>query len=503
MNPVPESAARLQKDSGARLRAIPSVDELLLQPRLLALAEKSGRALVTQTVRRVLADFRARLKNEPSQPAVPNPEAFEEAPLDARVVAEIMAEVVVGVVEKVETALAPSLRRVINATGVVLHTNLGRAPLSHAAVAQITATGAGYSNLEYDVARGERGKRDVHTSRLLAELVGAEAAIVVNNNAAAVFLVLNTLAKAAEVIVSRGELIEIGDGFRIPDIMAESGALLREVGTTNRTRLRDYDRAITDRTRLLLRVHPSNFRITGFTERPSLQELVALGERFHRPVYEDLGSGCIADLSASGIAEPVARTSCEAGVSVISFSGDKLLGGPQAGIIAGKKEIVERLRANPLFRALRVDKLTIAALGATLQSYLRGALDEIPTLRMIRLSQEEIAKRAQNFCEKFRPVLPTDVKLEIRPGFSVIGGGSTPDQQLPTTLITISTPRHSAAQLEDRLRKPRTTNPAGATSPTSTPVIARIEDDHLILDLRTVDPKEESEIASALAAALA
>ena len=503
MNPVPESAARLQKDSGARLRAIPSVDELLLQPRLVALAEKSGRALVTQTVRRVLADFRARLKNEPSQSAVPNPEAFEEAQLDARVVAEIIAEVVVGVVEKVETALAPSLRRVINATGVVLHTNLGRAPLSHAAVAQITATAAGYSNLEYDVARGERGKRDVHTARLLADLVGAEAAIVVNNNAAAVFLVLNTLAKAAEVIVSRGELIEIGDGFRIPDIMAESGALLREVGTTNRTRLRDYDRAITDRTRLLLRVHPSNFRITGFTERPSLQELVALGERFHLPVYEDLGSGCIADLSASGIAEPVARASCEAGASVITFSGDKLLGGPQAGIIAGKKEIVERIRANPLFRALRVDKLTIAALEATLQSYLRGAFDEIPTLRMIRLSQEEIAKRATNFCERFRPALPADVKLEIRPGFSVIGGGSTPDQQLPTTLIAISTPRHSAAQLEDRLRKPRTTNPAGATSPTSTPVIARIEDDHLILDLRTVDPKEESDIASALSTALA
>jgi L-seryl-tRNA(Ser) seleniumtransferase len=503
MNPVPESAAKLQKDPAARLRAIPSVDELLLQPRLVALAEKSGRALVTQTVRQVLADFRARLKNEPPQRAVPDPEAFDEAQLEARIVAEIIAEVVVGVVAKVETALAPSLRRVINATGVVLHTNLGRAPLSQAAVAQITTTAAGYSNLEYDVARGERGKRDAHTAKLLANLVGAESAIVVNNNAAAVFLVLNTLAKAAEVIVSRGELIEIGDGFRIPDIMAESGALLREVGTTNRTRLRDYERAITDRTRLLLRVHPSNFRITGFTERPSLQELVALGERFHLPVYEDLGSGCIADLSASGIAEPVARASCEAGVSVISISGDKLLGGPQAGIIAGKKEIVERIRANPLFRALRVDKLTIAALEATLQSYLRGALDEIPTLRMIRLSQEEIAKRAKNFCEKFRPMLPADVTLKIRPGFSVIGGGSTPDQQLPTTLIAISTSRHSAAQLEDRLRKPRTTHPAATTSSTATPIVARIEDDHLILDLRTVNPEEESEIASALVAALA
>jgi L-seryl-tRNA(Ser) seleniumtransferase len=334
-------------------------------------------------------------------------------------------------------------------------------------------------------------------------LVGAESAIVVNNNAAAVFLVLNALAKGAEVIVSRGELIEIGDGFRIPDIMAESGALLREVGTTNRTRLRDYERAITDRTRLLLRVHPSNFRITGFTERPSLAELVALGERFHLPVYEDLGSGCIADLSTNGIAEPVARASCDAGASIVTFSGDKLLGGPQAGIIAGKKEFVERIRSNPLFRALRVDKLTIAALEATLQSYQRGALDEIPTLRMIRLSQKEIAERAQSFCEKFRPALPADVKLEIHPGFSVIGGGSTPDQQLPTSLIAVSTPRHSAAQLEDRLRKPRTSNTPGATSPTAIPVIARIEDGRLILDLRTVDPKEETEIASALTAALA
>jgi L-seryl-tRNA(Ser) seleniumtransferase len=499
MSPVPESAAKLREDPDARLRAIPAVDELLLQPRLIRLAEKSGRSLVTQSVRCVLADFRARLKSEPAQTAGPTPQAFDSSQWEACVVAEVVAEVT----RKVEAALAPSLCRVINATGVVLHTNLGRAPLSHAALAQINATAASYSNLEYDVARGERGKRDVHTGRLLAELVGAEAAIVVNNNAAAVFLVLNALAKGAEVIVSRGELIEIGDGFRIPDIMNESGALLREVGTTNRTRLRDYERAITDRTRLLLRVHPSNFRITGFTERPSLAELVALGERFHLPVYEDLGSGCIADLAADGIAEPVARASCDAGAAVITVSGDKLLGGPQAGIIAGKKEIVERIRSNPLFRALRVDKLTIAALEATLQSYLRGALDEIPALRMIRLSQKEIAKRAASFCEKLRHVLPADVKLEILPGLSVIGGGSTPDQQLPTTLIAIATPRHSASRLEERLRKPRASNSEAVPSPTATSVIARIEAKSLLLDLRTVDPSEESEIASALAAALA
>jgi L-seryl-tRNA(Ser) seleniumtransferase len=503
MNTIPESAARLQQDSVARLRSIPAVDELLLQPRLVTLAEKSGRTVVTQAVRQVLADYRAHLKNEPRRYAVPIPEASDSAPYESGVASEIASELVAAVVLKVESALAPSLRRVINATGVILHTNLGRAPLSSAALEQINATSASYSNLEYDLARGERGRRDVHSGRLLAEWVGAESAIVVNNNAAAVFLVLSALAKGAEVIVSRGELIEIGDGFRIPDIMNESGALLREVGTTNRTRLRDYERAITDHTRLLLRVHPSNFRITGFTERPSLVEMVALGGRFHLPVYEDLGSGCVADLAANGIAEPVARASCDAGASVITFSGDKLLGGPQAGIIAGKKEIVERIRAHPLFRALRVDKLTIAALEATLQSYLRGALDEIPALRMIRLTQKEIGERAHNFCEKFRPALPADVKLEILPGFSVVGGGATPDQQLPSALIAISTPRHSAAKLEDRMRKRQTSSPGGATSPAATPVIARIEDNHLILDLRTVDPEEETEIAAALVTALA
>ena len=343
--PRSRSAAKLQKDSGARLRAIPSVDELLLQPRLVALGRKLRsrsrhpsrsprprrvpRALEKRTVAIRVCQIGKR-STRPNSKFASSPKSLSQSSSN-------------------RVALAPSLRRVINATGVVLHTNLGRAPLSPAAVAQINATAAGYSNLEYDVARGERGKRDVHTGRLLAELVGAESAIVVNNNAAAVFLVLNTLAKNAEVIVSRGELIEIGDGFRIPDIMAESGAQLREVGTTNRTRLSDYERAITDRTRLLLRVHPSNFRITGFTERPSLAELVALGERFHLPVYEDLGSGCIADLSANGIAEPVARASCEAGASVITFSGDKLLGGPQAGIIAGKKEIVDSIRAIRFF----------------------------------------------------------------------------------------------------------------------------------------------------------
>src|SRR5580692_8242119 len=375
MAPSSDSAAKTTSDAvAAALRALPSVDELLGRPRIAALTQKSGRKLVTSAVRTVLSGARKQISTQAlnSSSLVADPKTDDE--LESLVISEV------------ENILAPSLRRVINATGVVLHTNLGRAPLARQAVARIVATASLYNNLEYDLARGERGKRDVHTSRLLAELCGTESAIVVNNNAAAVFLVLHALARGEEVIVSRGELIEIGDGFRIPDIMAESGATLREVGTTNRTSIRDYERAVNERTRLLLRVHPSNFRMSGFTNRPSLDELVALGERAGLPVYEDLGSGCMADLTAAGISEPVVRTSGKAGVAVLTFSGDKLLGGPQAGIIAGKKEFVERIRLNPLFRALRVDKLTIAALEITLKSYLRGALDEIPTLRMIRLS---------------------------------------------------------------------------------------------------------------------
>ncbi len=475
MSPSADPAAKMQKDPAARLRELPAVDELLGQPRLLGLVEKAGRSIVTQAARGVLADVRAQLKNDPGN----------THPIS-------LPEIEAQVARRVAAMLSPSLRRVINATGVILHTNLGRAPLSEDAAARIAETATRFSNLEYDIPSGERGKRDVHTAALLAEQVGAEAAIVVNNNAAAVFLVLHTLAKGAEVIVSRGELIEIGDGFRIPDIMAESGAVLREVGTTNRTRLRDYERAINERTRLLLRVHPSNFRITGFTERPSLDELVGLGRRHQLPVFEDLGSGCLADLAASGIAEPVARASCDAGVSVVCFSGDKLLGGPQAGIIAGQREIIERIRRNPLFRALRVDKLTIAALEVTLKSYLRGAYDEIPTLRMIRLSANELAQRASIFAEKLRPSLPKDVTLAVQEGFSVIGGGSTPDQQLPTYLIAISSPRLSAAQLEERLRNPER----------GTPVIARIEDDRLLVDLRTVFADEEAALAIALVSAL-
>jgi L-seryl-tRNA(Ser) seleniumtransferase len=496
MNPDADRAARMQKEASnepspepaeskpeprreARLREIPSVDELLSRTRLQSLCETAGRGLVTDATRSVLAEVRAMLLQETSAKHLTA--EFTPDILEARIANEI------------RNWLAPSLHRVINATGVILHTNLGRAPISSAAIAKFEETATRYSNLEYDIATGQRGKRDVHTSRLLASLTGAEAAVVVNNNAAAVFLVLNTLAKGAEVIVSRGELIEIGDGFRIPDIMAESGAILHEVGTTNRTRIRDYERAINEHTRLLLRVHPSNFRITGFTERPSLEELVALGRRSQIPVYEDLGSGCLADLSGVGISEPVVRASCEAGVSVVSFSGDKLLGGPQAGIIAGKKEIVERIRRNPLFRALRVDKLTIAALEATLKAYHRGALDEIPALRMIRTSREELSRRASQFVERLRNALPVHVSIDLGDGFSVIGGGSTPDQQLPTRLIAIRSEQHSPSAMDELLRKPLH----------AVPVVARVTDDRLVIDLRTVFPDEEPALAAALVAALA
>jgi L-seryl-tRNA(Ser) seleniumtransferase len=468
----------------ALLRRLPSVDELVNHMRLRDLAQQVDRAFVVETSRAVLAEFRALAARDPDAAAAAlGPDS--SATLAARVAAEIAL------------ALAPSLRPVINATGVILHTNLGRAPLVASAIEQIRAASTAYSNLEYDLAAGQRGKRDIHTARLLARLAGAEAAIVVNNNAAAVFLVLNALAKGGEVIVSRGELIEIGDGFRIPDIMSESGAVLREVGTTNRTRLADYERAVHDRTRLLLRVHPSNFRIVGFTERPRLQELVELGRRTGLPVFEDLGSGCLADLSSSGLDEPVVRASLEAGASVVSFSGDKLLGGPQVGILAGKKELVERIRRSPLFRALRVDKLTIAALEATLVAYLRGSAaseqEQIPALRMIRMSSTELEGRAAAFLERVRALIPpAAAELALWPGFSVVGGGSTPGEHLPTHLVAVSSPRHSAAQLEARLRCP----------PSGIPVIARVEEDRLVLDLRTVFAGQESALAAALASAL-
>ena len=398
--------------------------------------------------------------------------ALDEARASIRSGAAAPSDIESRVLRALEDLETPSLRRVINATGVVLHTNLGRAPLAPFAPA------FGYSNLEYDLAAGSRGKRDAHVAGLIERLLGRPG-IAVNNNAAAVYLALHELADGFEVIVSRGELIEIGDGFRIPEIMEQTGAVLREVGTTNRTRGEDYRDAIGERTRLLLRVHPSNFRMRGFTGRPTLEELVALGNQTGIPVYEDLGSGCIADLRPYGLDEPLVEASLAAGAALVSFSGDKLLGGPQAGILAGRPDLVARLRRNPMYRALRLDKLILQALETTLRRLLMECWDQIPGLRMIRTPADEIRARAQRLLAG----LP-GIAAEIVRGESLIGGGATPEQSIETWLVAVAAP--DVVALETRLRS------------SDPPVIARIERDLLLLDLRTVFPEEEAELAAAL-----
>jgi L-seryl-tRNA(Ser) seleniumtransferase len=435
------------------LRELPSVDEVVG-----SLGDVDApRALLVSETRRVLQEMRADL-------------LAGRYPAGTTSAADSAAS---RVLSSLAELAQPSLRRVINATGVVLHTNLGRAPTAPFQPLE------GYSNLEYDLARGRRGKRDVHISGLLERLAD-HPGIAVNNNAAAVLLTLNELARGGEAIVSRGELIEIGDGFRIPDIMAASGAELREVGTTNRTHLDDYRAAIGERTRLLMRVHPSNFHIEGFTSKPGLDELAALARERNLPLYEDLGSGCIADLAPFGLAEPRVTQSLEAGVNLVSFSGDKLLGGPQAGLILGDSDLVARLRRNPLFRALRLDKLILQALETTLRRLVFARWDEIPALRMIRLNAAEIRERALRLRERVGNRVPD---IELIEGRSVAGGGSTPDQSLPTWLLAVS---GDAVAAERTLRSG------------DPPVIARIENDRLVLDLRTVLPEEEEDLVRAL-----
>jgi L-seryl-tRNA(Ser) seleniumtransferase len=365
----------------------------------------------------------------------------------------------------------PSLRRVINATGVVLHTNLGRAPL------RPFEPVAGYSNLEYDLATGKRGKRDEHYVPLLTELLGV-AAIAVNNNAAATYLVLKALAEGGEVVVSRSELVEIGDGFRIPDIMEQSGARLKEVGATNRTHLEDYSRAIGASTKMLMRVHPSNFHQTGFVGKPTLKELAGLARERSLPFYEDLGSGCLMDLKPHGVDEPLVKDSLAAGVNLVSFSCDKLLGGPQAGIIAGDADLVARIRRHPMYRALRLDKLAVQALSDSLRALVVGDYLSLPGLRMLMLPLSKIEARARAMAARVSGATVIE-------GESVLGGGSTPDQSIPTWLIAIS---GSARRLEKQLRA---SNPA---------VVARIEKDQLLIDLRTVLPEDDETLAAMLEA---
>jgi L-seryl-tRNA(Ser) seleniumtransferase len=456
-------------------RRLPSVDELLRRDDVAALLASDGHAAVTDAARAVLESLRHQIA----------------AGLDAHGL-DLALEGLATVVEKqLRQSLSSSLRPVINATGVVLHTNLGRAPLAQAALDHIAEVAGTYSNLELDLSTGERGKRDVHAGQLMARLLeregaGDTATVVVNNNAAAVLLALNTLAEGGEVIVSRGELVEIGGSFRIPDVMAKSGAILREVGTTNRTRIQDYERAVNDRARLLLRVHRSNFQIVGFTEQPSLEDLVKLAHKRNLPVLEDLGSGAMFDLRSVGVSgEPGVAESLRAGVDVVTYSGDKLLGGPQAGLLSGRRELMARIRANPLFRALRVDKLTYAALEATLLAYLRQDHGAIPAIAMMRLSAEEIGKRAQKLASELAQSAPR-LHCEVMQGTSVVGGGAAPGAELPTTLLGVTCEGLSADEFGARLR---------ANDP---PIIARIEEGRVLLDLRTVFPAQDRILFDAL-----
>ncbi len=371
------------------LRSIPSVDKLLDEPVVLNLIRQSSRTFVVRLLRKVLLSFRHRLNSGIAK------DSETGNPLE---------NVLLALHNEFEGLTNPRLIKVINATGILLHTNFGRAPLGRKALEHLASIAGSYSNLEFDLEKGVRGKRDVFADRLLRELLGCEQGIVVNNCAAALFLALNTLAEGTEVIISRGELIEIGDSFRIPDILRKSGAVLKEVGTTNRTRLADYEGAISERTRLILRVHPSNFRIVGFSSRPALEELIQLSRERSVPLLEDVGGGCIVDLQNFGIQdEPNPRDSLSAGVPLVCFSGDKLLGGPQAGILAGAKHLVEQIRGNPLFRALRVDKLTLSVLESTLISHLaETAAEEIPLMQMLHQPVGRIGERAQAIASQLR-----------------------------------------------------------------------------------------------------
>ena len=453
----------------SRFRSIPSIEQLRQRQAMRELEATYGRAAVVDALRAEASVIRMRLADSDG--------------LDL-----VMETMEAAVRARLDADHAPSLVAVINATGVIVHTNLGRAPLAAVATARVAALASGYTNLEYDLAKGGRGRRDTHAERLICRLTGAEAAIIVNNNAAATLVSLAALGAGREVIISRGELVEIGGGFRVPDVMRQSGAILREVGTTNRTRVSDYAAAISDRTALLLRVHPSNFTIEGFTERPSLAELTALAKRFNLPVVEDLGSGFLG--VPTGLEalrnEPSVADSVAAGVSLVMFSGDKLLGGPQAGVIAGTAEVVGQVRQHPLMRAVRADKMTYAALEATLEEYVSGrAAQNVPVARMMAMALDEIERRAEALAAALSNA---GLQTEIVDGFSTIGGGSAPGSQLPTRLVALTLP---AARLDAALRAARP------------PVIARIEDGRVVIDLRTVAPEDDERLPGLIAGAAA
>ena len=456
-------------------RIIPSIDDLRQRTIVRALEARFGADATVDALRHAAAAIRTAIAGGDTSLA-------NEAAVTTRIESDAADEL--------GQAFRASLMPVINATGVIVHTNLGRAPLADTAIERVAAVARGYASLEYDIARGGRGRRDVHAEALLCRLTGAETAVVVNNNAAATMIVLAALAAGREVIVSRGELVEIGGGFRVPDVMAQSGAVLREVGTTNKTRASDYAAAISDRTALILRVHPSNFRVEGFTARPALADVVAVGKKFNIPVAEDLGSGflsLVTSLTSARLVtnEPAVGDSVAAGVDVSCFSGDKLLGGPQAGIIVGRSDLLTQIRTHPLMRALRVDKMTYAALEATLIEYVAGrATTTVPVQRMLTMTVDEIRTRADTLATAIRRM--PGWRAELIDGASAVGGGSAPGVELPTCLVAIEKIGLTPDALEERLRQ------------LIPPVIARIERDRLVLDLRTVLPNQDRQLATLL-----
>ena len=445
------------------LRDLPSVDRLLGEQAVEDLVKSYGRTLTVQAIRGSLDSARNAVRQGESPPGE--------------------LDLIAGARSRLESWLLPTLIPVINATGVIIHTNLGRAPLSRSARQAMVDVASGYSNLEYDVAAGMRGKRELHAEDLLIRLTGAEAALVVNNNAAAILLALTALARGKEVVVSRTQLIEIGGGFRIPDIMKQSGASLREVGTTNRTNLQDFDGAINEQTALILRVHQSNFKIVGFSTEPSLSELVALAGDHNLHMLDDLGSGALLDTSQYGLGhEPMVQESVLAGAPLVAFSGDKLLGGPQSGILVGKRAHIERLKVHPMARAVRSDKVCLAALSATLVHYLaEGAVSEIPVWAMIAAGEDALKSRAETWRSELG-------QGELVPGRSTIGGGSLPEETLPTWLLGFELPRPNAF--------------AGVLREQDPPIIARVEHDRVVIDPRTVLPDQEEVLITGVQAAL-
>ena len=459
------------------LRLLPSIDVLLKTATAGSLQGAVGLEHLSDLARTVTDELRQEIMTAPASPEA----ATQDQELSR---AAFLKEAERRLVKAHEAEINSGLRQVINATGVILHTNLGRAPLSDAARRAVAKEAAGYCSLEYDLATGERGRRGARVEDLLAQMTGAESALVVNNCAAAALLVLTTFARDGETIVSRGELVEIGGDFRVPEVMAQSLTRMIEVGTTNRTNLSDYSQAISEKTRLIMRVHTSNYRVVGFTKTPRLSELAELAHKAGLLIYEDAGSGALVDLSNCGITgEPVIRESIGEGVDVVSFSGDKLLGGPQAGLLVGRAPIIEEMRKHPLYRALRADKLRIAALEATLDAYARGASAlEVPTQRFIAMSSAEIKARAERFVEHLRGRIDSGMRLEVIEGESAVGGGAAPTAHLRTMLISLTHGNLTANQLEAALRR------------SSPPLITRIVDDRVLIDLRTVTEAEESEV---------